>query len=125
MPQPAFKRMILIYKCIKLFFNTPLKFFTLAIRTNEMISLKEVVALSMVDSKCSFGISFPTSAINILELSWPLADIIQETISYISLAGSSADIKRLLKWLYTLDKTDVINNSLFNAIEEHVKEAKM
>ena len=90
-----------------------------------MISLKEVVALSLADSKSSFGNIHILYLFYVVDVSWPLNDVINETINYISLAGSSADIKRLLKWLYTLEKEEIVNESLLFAIEKHIIDTKM
>lgn len=59
----------------------------------------------------------------IIEISWPLDDVINETINYISLAGSSADVKRLLKWLYTLEKEEIVNSNLLSSVEKHIADA--
>ena len=53
-----------------------------------------------------------------------MEDIINETINYISLAGSSADIKRLLKWLYSLEKEETVNNLLLSSAEKHIVDVK-
>jgi 20S proteasome alpha/beta subunit len=48
-----------------------------------------------------------------------------ETINYICLAGSSADVKRLLKWLYTLEKEEIVNVKLMSSVEKHILDAKV